>query len=307
MPERTFLDVPRLRLLSEVSSQGSIAAAARVVGITSSAVSQQLSLLEREAGVPLLDRSTRGADLTGAGEALVVRARMVFSLLEEARAELDQFKGELAGQVSIGSIASAIVSIVLPASSRLRQAHPDIELAVRALEPSSSIDELVNGHINLAIIDLYDHVPMALPEYLVATEIVAEPLVLVSPVGFQRGNDLALADLKDEKWVMPPTSAACGQAFRHACRDQGFEPDISVETDDLLLLVESVAQGQGLALLPRLAVASGVTPVSLQALAGPRLQRRILTVTRSSNERRPIIRAVLDELRRPLAQQTAVL
>ena len=78
------LDVGRLRLLREVAVRGSIAAAAREVGISPSAVSQQLAILEREAGTPLLDRSPRGVLLTGAGQALVVRARAILELLEQA-------------------------------------------------------------------------------------------------------------------------------------------------------------------------------------------------------------------------------
>src|SRR5947208_6863326 len=93
------LEVSRLRLLREVTMRGSIAGAAREVGLTPSAVSQQLAILEREAGTPLLDRLPRGVLLTGAGQALVTRARGILGLLEEARADLDRLTGELAGQV----------------------------------------------------------------------------------------------------------------------------------------------------------------------------------------------------------------
>src|SRR5438270_5583017 len=108
----TSLDVGRLRLLTEVAMRGSIAAAAREVGLTSSAVSQQLAILEREAGTPLLDRSPRGVLLTGAGQALVGRARVILGLLEEARADLDRLSGELAGEVRLGTVASAAASLV---------------------------------------------------------------------------------------------------------------------------------------------------------------------------------------------------
>src|SRR4051794_27459560 len=94
------LDVARMRLLREVGLRGSIAAAARAVGPTPSAVSQQLAALEREAGTALIDRSPRGVVLTGAGQTLSARAAEVLDVLEAARADLDRLTGSVAGHVA---------------------------------------------------------------------------------------------------------------------------------------------------------------------------------------------------------------
>ncbi len=128
-------------------------------------------------------------------------------------------------------------------------------------------------------------------------------LVSAKPQRYPRST--TLADLRDAEWLLPPPDAACGAAIAYACREVGFEPTVRWHTDDLLLLVECVARGQGISLLPRLAVADAVVPVSIRALApsgehARPLQRRILTVTRAAVRERPIVRAVLDELgRRP--------
>src|SRR3954447_19031349 len=106
------LDVGRLRLLREVELRGSIAAAAREVGLTPSAVSQQLAALEREAQTPLLDRSPRGVVLTGAGQALAGRAGQVLDVLAAARADLDRLAGAIGGPVAVASVASAAATIV---------------------------------------------------------------------------------------------------------------------------------------------------------------------------------------------------
>lgn len=95
---------------------------------------------------------------------------------------------------------------------------------------------------------------------------------------------------------MPPLDAACGQAVRFACRAEGFEPTVRWETDDMLLLVRAVAAGHGITVLPRLAVADQVADVVLQPLAEPAMNRRLLALTRTSSQDRPIIRAVLTEL-----------
>ena len=92
-----MLDVGRLRLLREVGLRGTIAGAARSLGLTSSAVSQQLAVLEREAGMPLIDRSPRGVALTGAGHALAGRAGEVLDVLALARADLDRIAGSVSG------------------------------------------------------------------------------------------------------------------------------------------------------------------------------------------------------------------
>ncbi|MEC3854085.1 LysR family transcriptional regulator [Paenarthrobacter ureafaciens] len=296
MSEKPLPDVARLRLLNEVAQQGSLAGAARVLGITSSAVSQQISILEREAGAQLLDRSSRGVGLTGAGEILVEHARAVVRLLEETRAEMDQLSGELAGRVRIGSIPSIARTVLLSVAEKLEVTVPDVELTVNVVEPVDSIEQLLNGALDIAIIDLYDNVPMAFPDYLVTREVANEPLVLVTPPDYVVPARLKLADLKNEPWVLTPEAGACGQAVRYACRTEGFEPNVRWTVDDLLLLVESISRGRGISLLPPLAVDNTVAPVGVHAFDRPRIQRRVLTVTRASDAKRPIVKAVLDEI-----------
>jgi molybdate transport repressor ModE-like protein len=291
------LDVSRLRLLREVALRGSIAAAAREVGLTPSAVSQQLSILEREAGTALLDRSPRGVLLTGAGHALVDRARAILHLLEQARGDLDRLTGELAGRVRLGTVASAAVGPVSVAAVRLAGEHTELDLSVVVAEPARSIEALLNGDLDLAVVDVYDRVPVPMPDYLVATELCTEGLVVVGPQGSFAGEPtVALADLADRDWVMPPAEAACGQAVRSACRAVGYEPRVRWETDDMLLLARAVAAGHGVAVLPRLAVADTVAEVELRPLIRPTMTRRLLALTRASSQDRPVIQAVLTEL-----------
>ncbi|MFJ4027994.1 LysR family transcriptional regulator [Paenarthrobacter sp. NPDC089989] len=296
MTEKPLPDVSRLRLLNEVARQGSLAGAARVLGITSSAVSQQISILEKETGVQLLDRSSRGVGLTGAGEILVEHARAVVRLLEATRAEMDQLSGELAGRVRIGSIPSLARNVLLPVAEKLEVTAPDIELTVNVVEPVDSIEQLLNGALDIAIVDLYDNVPVAFPDYLVTREVMNEPLVLVTPPDYVVPPRLKLTDLKNADWVLTPEAGACGQAVRFACRNEGFEPNSRWVVDDLLLLVEAISRGRGISLLPPLSVDDTVAPVGIHAFDKPRIRRRVLTVTRSSDARRPIIKAVLDEV-----------
>ncbi|MGI8680189.1 MAG: LysR family transcriptional regulator [Jatrophihabitans sp.] len=289
------LDVGRLRLLREVGLRGSIAGAARSVGVTPSAVSQQLAVLERETGTPLLDRSPRGVLLTGAGELLAARAAAVIELLAATSAELDRLSGSVAGTVRIASVASAAASVVSAAVSALRVSAPGIEASVVAVEPDRGIAMLLTGDVDLAVVDEYDFVPLALPDSAVVAQLDVEPLVVVRPAGrFPRRTDLG--ELAGEDWVMPPEDAACGRAVRAACRIAGFEPRVRWETDDMLLLAKAVAAGHGVAVLPRRSVAVDAAPVSVGLLRDPAPTRRLLTVARASGAARSAVAEVLAAL-----------
>lgn len=295
-PEARALDVARLRVLREVGLRGSIAAAARTLGLTPSAVSQQLAALEREAGMPLVDRSPRGVALTGAGHALAARAGEVLDVLAAARADLDRIAGALSGPVALAAVASAAATVVSDAVCALRLSRPGITVSVTAAEPSRALELLLAGDVDAALVDEYDYVPLALPEFVVARELCAEPLVAVVPRDWTGRRRPALADLADADWVMPPEDAACGIAVRSACRAEGFEPRVRWETDDMLLLARAVAAGHGVAVLPRLSVATGAAEVDVRPLGGPALQRRLTVVARASVLGRPVVAEVIESL-----------
>jgi len=290
-------DANRLVTLVQVARHGSIAGAARAMGVTASAVSQQISALETACGTALIDRHRRGVSLTGAGQVLQEQAEEVMRLLEQAGTTMSQLGGQVAGRARVGAIASAAAAILLPASSALARTNPAVTMSVSTLEPSASLEMLIHGSLDVAVIDVYDHVPMPMPGHLTAEELLAEPLVLVSSPATDLPEHPSLTDLRDREWVLPPGSAACGAATRYACRSVGFEPLVRWETDDLLLLVAAVSRGEGLALLPRRAVADSVAPVQMRRLAEPELRRRILMVSRVGTADRPIVRACLNALR----------
>jgi DNA-binding transcriptional LysR family regulator len=290
------LDVGRLRVLREVGLRGTIAGAARSLGLTPSAVSQQVSVLEREAGAALVDRSPRGAVLTGAGRLLAARAGEVLDVLACARADLDRIGDSLAGPVSVATIASAAATFVSDAVAAVRAAHPGIEVRLRAAEPAQALRRLVAGEVDVAIVDEYDYVPLALPEFVVTRDLGREPLVAVGPRGTFGRRRPALAELATRDWVMPPDDAACGLAVRSACRAEGFEPRVRWETDDMLLLVRAVEAGHGVAVLPRRSVPDSVADVDVRPLRHPQLERRLVAVARSSASGRPVVTAVLDAI-----------
>jgi DNA-binding transcriptional LysR family regulator len=197
--------------------------------------------------------------------------------------------------VSIATVASAAAMVVSPAARTLGRGHPGLELTVIVSEPARSLELLAADDVDLAIVDEYDYVPVALPDQFVATDLCAEPLVLVTAPD-AAPSDGSLTALAGLDWVMPPEHAACGLAVRSACRAEGFEPRVRWETDDMLLLARAVAAGHGVSVLPRMAVATDIAPVRTWPLHTAGLRRRLRAVTRASSRSRPVVQAVVDAL-----------
>jgi len=157
------LDAGRLLLLREVALRGTIASAARSLGLTPSAVSQQLAVLEREAGCALLDRSPPRRGAHRRGHALASRAGTIVDVLASARADLDRMSGSVSGPVSVAAVASAAATLVSDGVLSLRATQPGVEVSVVVAEPLAALDLLLADDVDIAVVDEYDYVPLALP------------------------------------------------------------------------------------------------------------------------------------------------
>jgi DNA-binding transcriptional LysR family regulator len=149
--------------------------------------------------------------------------------------------------------------------------------------------------VELAVVDEYDYVPLALPGPGAVTELGEEPLYAVTAAA-AGGAPGDLAGFAERPWVMPPEDAACGQAVRLACRASGFEPRVRWVSDDMLVLARAVAAGHGVAVLPRSAVPPEIGGLALTPLDRPALRRRLRVVTRPATAGRPIVARVLSAL-----------
>ena len=238
-----MLDVRRLRLLTELSHRGTIAAVAKAVGYTPSAVSQSLSRLEREAGMPLLERDGRHVRLTPAARGLVTRAERVLAELDAADAELEAAHGTVRGPVVIGAFPSAGARLVVP----LAVDHPELECVVREHEPEDGLPLLRAGELDVLVSEYYDDVEPAAFGGLEQHLLLSEPLLLVT------NAPARLDDLQDARWVGGLAGTQYAAAVERTCRAAGFEPRIAHRADEASLIVALCAAGLGVALLPALA------------------------------------------------------
>ena len=292
-----MLDLRRLRLLSELARRGTIAEVARVVGYTPSAISQSLLQLEREAGVPLLERDGRRVRLTPAARGLVARTDRVLAELDAAEAELAADHGTVGGTVAIGAFPSAAAGLVAPAVADLGEQHPELSCPVMEREPEDGIPGLRSGELDVLVSESYEGVTAVPTGGLEAHELLTEPLLLVLPRGDGAAEHVALESLADAPWIAGLGGTQFAAALEVACRAAGFTPRIVHRADDARLIETLVASGLGIALLPALARTGwGAVRFASATPAPPR--RQVSALVRSGGARRPSLAAVLEALTR---------
>ncbi|MGV9675415.1 LysR substrate-binding domain-containing protein [Nocardia sp. NPDC003482] len=252
-----MLDVRRLRLLRELSRRRTIAAVAEALSYTPSAVSQQLTILEREAGVPLLHRTGRTVTLPPAAHRLVDHTETILATLEQATAELAATRTELTGTLRIGAFPTAVRTILSPALVMLSTAHPGLELMVSELDPADAADALRSSVLDLALLQEYDYVP-AEPESGLDTEPFLEETVHLAAL-----NSKPIAAHADSSWIAGTPGTLCHRMTVRSCEATGFTPRIRHHADDFGTVLALVAAGQGVAFVPDLATHDVPTTVTL--------------------------------------------
>jgi len=290
-----MLDVHRLRLLREVAARGTIAATARALAFTPSAVSQQLSKLETEVGAPLLERSGRGVRLTEVGKVLVAHADVVLRALDRAEVAAHEARGDIGGTLRVGAFASAGTELVAPAIRTLERRAPRLRVELSELEDPDSIVGLRLGELDLIILQDFTNVPSRTPTGLTRHPLLDDPLVLAIPRSWEPPGSDALAELADRPWIAEPEANPSGRALRHVCRAAGFEPDIRYETLSFQVMAALVARGLGVALVPKLVVRRGRSGIRLIEMPG--MQRTIYAATRHEQVQRPAVRIALEAIR----------
>lgn len=289
-----MLDVRRLRLLRELHRLGTIAEVAAALHQSPSSVSQQLALLEREAGVELLRKVGRRVQLTPEAEILVGHARVILSRLEEAESELGTSLREVAGPLHVVVFQSAAWAL-MPATLRiLADRHPRLRVTMTQREPETALFETSVRDFDVVVAEQYPGHAAPWHAGLDREPLTTDRIRLALPSGAWTGAT-RLRDAADLPWVMEPHGVASRHFAEQACRSAGFEPDVRFETADLQAHVALVAAGNAVALLPDLIWRRREPPVRLLDLAGPP-ERTVFTATRRSMTERPSVRACREAL-----------
>ncbi|MGY0488537.1 LysR family transcriptional regulator [Streptomyces sp. WG-D5] len=303
-----MLNVRRLLLLTAAAECGSLTAAATELGMTTSAASQQMSLLEREAGQPLIERLPRGIRTTPAGAALAERGRTIRRELGAAEADLQSFADLDQGTLRLGSFPTASASLLPLALTRFRRRHPGVRTVVRAGVLDELRDMLHTGEVEQALLWDYEWNRVD-DDTLTLTHLLDDPTVLVVPADspLRTRGSLRLADLADEEWIIRADNHPVADVLRRSCGRAGFEPRIAYASHDYQEAQAMVAAGLGIALAPRLALTSRRSDVRLLALTSdaPPPTRRILLARATSRATTPPAEAMARLLRTVAQKFTA--
>ncbi|MEU7028387.1 LysR family transcriptional regulator [Streptomyces sp. NPDC046275] len=290
-----MLDVRRLHLLRELHRRGTIAAVAEALSFTASAVSQQLSVLEREAGVALLERSGRRVVLTPAGRGLVAHADAVLERLERAVAELAVARDGLGGPLRIGTFPSGGPEIVPATLAVLARRHPALEPMVQEIDSARVSDGLRAGELDVALVHDYDFVPAAPDTTVDQVPLLEEPMYLATggpPKTAAPDAGGTLAELLGP-WAASPWITARDGTTGHAmavraCQAAGFQPRIRHRVNDFRTVLGLAAIGQGAGFVPEMAARRAPEGVVLTRLP---LFRRSRVAFRAGGGAHPAVAA----------------
>ncbi|MFI7615582.1 LysR family transcriptional regulator [Nonomuraea terrae] len=291
-----MLSSHRLRVLREVFRTGSIAGAARTLRLSPSAVSHQLSRLEEEAGVGLVERGAQSLRLTAAGRRLATRAQEVLDLIEAAEKDLLAQARADAGQLRIGFFASSGYRLLPLALSAFAARHPAVDLDLVEGQPHELMPDLERGALDVLVVFEHALDPWRPPEGVEITSLLEEPQLLVLPPGHPAGRNarVRLAELADEPWITTYGTDTPVSVLERASALEGFSPRIRCRSDHYEVTLGLVRAGLGVALVPSLGV-HGATGVQVCRVEGPRLYRRIGAAVRPTNPN-PALRSFLDYL-----------
>lgn len=296
-------DVQAMRVVKAIADEGSITGAAAALGYSQPAVSQQLKRLEQRLGVALIERVGRTVRLTEAGRILARHAPAVTTALDAAAGELAELRGLRAGRVRLVGFPSASPTVIPRLLADLAAHQPGISVTYIEAEPPEAVEAVREDRADIALTFSYpgdrDDPHGSSARGLSVRTVGSDDLLAVLPVGHpaSTGSGIDVSVLADEKWI-----AGCPRCRGHLlelCARAGFEPHIAFETDNFVAVEGLVAQGIGVATLPRMAVASfpqlpGVVTLPLP----PAEARTIHVVTAHGADRVPAVRATLAAIAR---------
>lgn len=293
-----MFELSRLTFLDAVHRRGSVGAAARELGYTSSAVSQQIGKLEREVGVSLLEPAGRGVVLTDAALVLVEASAHIEAAREVARGQLEELDAGLAGTLRLTCFPSAIRGVVAPALAALAASAPDLRLHLKELAPEPGLDAVTSGAADVALVHDWvgDRTPFAAG--LETVHLADDPVDLLVPATHPlAGRESAeLSQTVDDVWVTDVSNGICTRWILDMLNAATENPRVHFRAEEYASQVELVAAGLCVGVLPRLGRPALPDTVRIVPLRGPVPTRRFLAAYRKTSSRRPAIRRLIQAL-----------
>lgn len=298
-----MIDVRRLAILREVARQGSFNRAAAELRLTPSAVSQQISALERGLGAAVVRRSTRGVELTEAGRVLAEAGEAIAAELSHAENEISRLANARTEHLTVATFTSGGQRLLPAALTRFAAERPGVELTVLESEPEDALRQVRTGAVDLALAYHLDGPPPVRRgdrSGLVWTPLLDDPMWIVLPAGHRLADRefLAIADLAGERWVngcfevgaiLDRYAALAGFEVRNACRGT-----------DYVFAQSLVRAAVGISMIPQIALTAdqgGLVMIPLE----PPCPTRFVGIATPRRRPNPLAGALLRALQETVA------
>lgn len=294
-----YMNVERLRILREFADRGTAGAVADALSMTPSAVSQQLKILAREAGVPLLEPDGRRLRLTDAGAALVLRADEVLGALDRASAEMASYGASPRGRVRVALFPSGAGLLLPGVLNRLHDSGTQVDARDEDV-PASSVPALLADY-DVVLTHRDDSAPATTAPRLEVRTLMREPIDLLLPLTHRLASEesVDVRRLVDEEWISVRDGFPVDDVLLSVAAATGVRPRVIQRINDFRVTEELVARGHGVALMPRYAV--GHPGVITRPLAGVRAGRIYELATRPNATTLPAIAATVDAFEKEAA------
>lgn len=286
----------RLRILKAVVDSGSVSGAAAALGYTPSAISQQVTALERETGTALFERAGRGVRPTEAALLLSEHAAKVLAALHETEEALAALRAGRIGRIRLGAFPTAGSSLVPGALAAFQRLHPNVALDLAVVETEDAVAALRNGLLDIAVVLQSAGGGVMPDDGLVYEHLLSDPFRVVISREHRLASRRAvdLRDLAADQWVsIKSCPGYCQRVAEQACAEAGFQPAYALEADEYPTAQGFVAAGLGVALVPMLALGSVNSGVVVRRIRNGDWSREVWLATRPAIAAHLPIRAML--------------
>ncbi|HEU5127232.1 MAG TPA: LysR family transcriptional regulator [Glycomyces sp.] len=294
-----MIDLRRLHVLRAIAHHGTVSGAAKSLHMSTSAASQQIRLLSKELGVPLLEPHGRRVRLSPAAHILLAHIDAIEAMWRLAEAELQATEGAPSGLMRLCGFPTAIATLLAPLVDRARDRHPALELRLRETESTESFDLLFAGEADLALVEATPDNPPPEDIRFDSQTVFNDPFDLVVPADHPYADTPAidLRTLERDPWVLGVPGSIHRRHVLTACSNAGFRPTIIGEAREWNVIAIMVAHGLGVALIPRLVDLPPHLDLIRIPVSGPFTPiRHFRAVTLRGAARRPAVAAVMELL-----------
>lgn len=292
-----------LQLLSEVERAGSLAGAARALGLTPPAVTQAVARMEATTGASLVERGARGARLTALGALLAAEGTVVAEAVERAGERASTYLGAHARRLRVGALSSTIRPMVADALAHVRLRHPGSALSVVEVGSDEGAEQVRDGRLDLAVVATYGATPRTWSD-LGVRELAVDPLLAVVPDDHALAastRPVTVARLQGELWAGGSPGSPHREQQDLVLGRGSTPPEVPFETESYEVALALVSAGVANALVPASACLRLEGAVALRLQGDP--ARVVHAVTRPPSDHLPLLSPMVHALARVASER----